>query len=110
MSISDEGAISPETSAVNSSNVLALALARLADAHPRQHAMDALDIAAVLMRSGRDYMAGEAASEATDRDFKEFARSMCQSLDAKLAILRRSRLSDIPLEGRDVSPASSQQP
>ena len=34
---------------------LAIHLARLADKHPRQLAVDALDIAAVLLRFGRDY-------------------------------------------------------
>ena len=52
MSISDEGRLSPETSGVVA---LAIRLARLADEHPRQLAVDALDIATVLLRFGRDY-------------------------------------------------------
>jgi hypothetical protein len=34
---------------------LAAKLARIADEHPRHIAIDAIDIAAVLLRSGRDY-------------------------------------------------------
>jgi len=46
---------SPEASGVLT---LAIRLARLADEHPRQLAVDALDIAAVLLRFGRDYVSG----------------------------------------------------
>jgi hypothetical protein len=35
---------------------LAVKLARLADEHPRHIAIDAVDIAGVLLRSGRDYL------------------------------------------------------
>jgi hypothetical protein len=39
---------------------LALRLAQIADEHPRHVAIDAIDIAGVLMRSGRDYSLLEA--------------------------------------------------
>jgi hypothetical protein len=59
MSISDEAVKTSEASEdvflPDAVLNLAIDLARLADAHPRQQAIDALDIAAVLLRFGRSY-------------------------------------------------------
>ena len=46
---------------------LAVRLAHMADEYPRHVAMDALDIAAVFMRSGRDYLSGSEVSPIFDQ-------------------------------------------